>query len=52
MANEAGLLDRCEFVERPATNLAAIPDSGVDAVTTRSVLIYVDGKDGAFSLSP
>ncbi len=48
-ATEAGQLDRCDFVLAPADNLAAIPDSSVDVVTTRSVLIYVADKATAFA---
>jgi arsenite methyltransferase len=43
-----GLQDRCEFVRASAEELAAIPDSSVDVVTTRSVLIYVQDKQRAF----
>jgi SAM-dependent methyltransferase len=39
-----GLLDRCRFVLAPAGQLAAVADASVDAVTTRSVLIYVKDK--------
>ena len=48
LAEEAGVLDRCEFVLAPADDLSAIKDASVDAVTTRSVLIYVFNKRGAF----
>jgi arsenite methyltransferase len=48
-AAEAGELSRCDFVLAPADNLAAIPDSSVDVVTTRSVLIYVADKAAAFA---
>jgi arsenite methyltransferase len=47
--SEAGQLDRCDFVVAPADNLAALPDSSVDVVTTRSVLIYVADKAAAFA---
>jgi len=43
-ANAEGLLDRCRFVLAPADQLAAVADASVDAVTTRSVLIYVKDK--------
>jgi arsenite methyltransferase len=43
-ASAAGLLDRCRFVLAPADQLAAVADASVDAVTTRSVLIYVKDK--------
>jgi hypothetical protein len=39
-----GLADRCRFVLASADSLADIADASVDAVTTRSVLIYVKGK--------
>jgi arsenite methyltransferase len=48
-AAEAGQLNRCDFVLAPADNLAALPDSSVDVVTTRSVLIYVADKSAAFA---
>lgn len=43
-ASAEGLLDRCRFVLAPADQLAAVADASVDAVTTRSVLIYVKDK--------
>jgi ubiquinone/menaquinone biosynthesis C-methylase UbiE len=48
LAEEMGVLDRCEFVLASADDLSAIKDDSVDAVTTRSVLIYVANKRGAF----
>jgi ubiquinone/menaquinone biosynthesis C-methylase UbiE len=39
LAEERGVADRCSFVLAPATDLSAIGDGSVDAVTTRSVLI-------------
>jgi arsenite methyltransferase len=47
LAAAAGVLDRCRFVEAPATELA-LEDASVDVVTTRSVLIYVEDKERAF----
>lgn len=47
-AAELGLLNRCRFVESRAESLGGIDDSSVDAVTTRSVLIYVADKRAAF----
>lgn len=47
-AAELGVADRCDFVQASADDLAAIPDSSVDIVTTRSVLIYVRDKPLAF----
>ena len=38
------LLDRCRFVLASAERLAGVDDASVDAVTTRSVLIYVKDK--------
>jgi arsenite methyltransferase len=43
-AGAEGLLDRCRFVLAPADRLTGIADASVDAVTTRSVLIYVKDK--------
>jgi arsenite methyltransferase len=40
---------RAEFVHAAADDLSAIEDESVDAVTTRSVLIYVDDKAKAFA---
>jgi arsenite methyltransferase len=48
-AAEAGQLTRCDFVQASADDLAAVPDSSVDVVTTRSVLIYVADKASAFA---
>lgn len=41
VARERGIIDRCTFLEASVLDLGAIPDSAVDAVTIRSVLIYV-----------
>jgi arsenite methyltransferase len=43
-ASAEGLLDQCRFVLAPADRLAGVPDASADAVTTRSVLIYVKDK--------
>jgi arsenite methyltransferase len=48
LAQEMGVLDRCEFVRAPADDLSAVGDASADAVTTRSVLIYVEDKRRAF----
>ena len=48
LAREMGVLDRCSFVRAPADDLSAIEDTSVDAVTTRSVLIYVKDKQRVF----
>jgi SAM-dependent methyltransferase len=47
-AEKLGVLGRCRFVEAGADDLSPIADSCVDVVTTRSVLIYVKDKAGAF----
>jgi len=49
IATETGLRDRCEFVVADAIDLSKIPDSSVDVITTRSVLIYVKEKQKAFN---
>lgn len=46
-AGEMGLLDRCRFLQASAEDLSALDDASVDAVTTRSVLIYVSAKEWA-----
>jgi arsenite methyltransferase len=43
-ASAEGVLDRCRFVRAPAGQLTSVPDASTDAVTTRSVLIYVKDK--------
>jgi arsenite methyltransferase len=48
LAEQMDVLDRCEFVYAAAEDLSPIPDTSVDIVTTRSVLIYVDDKQRAF----
>jgi|SRR5436190_14078554 len=48
LAADMGVLDRCRFVLAPADDLSAIRDESVDAVTTRSVLIFVADKQRAF----
>jgi ubiquinone/menaquinone biosynthesis C-methylase UbiE len=47
LAEEMNVLDRCAFVRAAADDLSEIEDASVDAVTTRSVLIYVKDKRGA-----
>jgi arsenite methyltransferase len=42
-----GLIDRCRFVLTSADSLTDVADGSVDAVTTRSVLIYVKDKAAA-----
>lgn len=41
--------DRASFVVTGAEDLAGVPDASVDVLTTRSVLIYVADKAGAFA---
>ncbi len=45
---ETGVLDRCEFLKADAIDLSAIESGSIDAVTTRSVIIYVSEKQKAF----
>jgi ubiquinone/menaquinone biosynthesis C-methylase UbiE len=40
---------RCQFVHASADDLSMLGDESVDAVTTRSVLIYVSAKQRAFN---
>jgi SAM-dependent methyltransferase len=47
LARELGVVERCSFVEASAGDLHGIADASVDAVTTRSVLIYVRDKAAA-----
>lgn len=49
LALEMAAAGRCAFLKAPADDLSALPDASVDAVTTRSVLIYVDRKAEAFA---
>ena len=49
IAEQMAVLDRCEFIQTPAESLAAIREESVDAVSTRSVLIYVAAKQQAFN---
>jgi arsenite methyltransferase len=49
LAAQRGLLDRCQFVQAPASDLSPIPDRALDAVTLRSVLIYEPDKAAAFT---
>jgi arsenite methyltransferase len=48
-ATDLGCLERCQFIEASADDLAAIGDGTIDVVTTRSVLIYVANKRAAFA---
>ena len=49
IAEETGVSERCRFVVAPAEDLGPIPAESVDAVFTRSVLIYVKDKQRAFA---
>ena len=49
IASELGASDRCAFVRTPAETLDGVADASVDVVMTRSVLIYVADKAGAFA---
>lgn len=48
IAGEMKVLDRCRFVESSADQLSSVGADECDAVTTRSVLIYVKNKSAAF----
>ena len=47
LAEEMKITDRCEFLCASAEDLSGIHDASVEAVTTRSVLIYVENKQRA-----
>ena len=48
LAREMNVIDRCKFIRASADDLSAIENESVEAVTTRSVLIYVDAKQKSF----
>lgn len=48
-AQEINLMDRSEFLLASASELSPLGDASIDAVTTRSVLIYVADKKKSFS---
>jgi arsenite methyltransferase len=48
LAQEMNVLERCQFVHASADDLSMCADGSIDAVTTRSVLIYVSAKQRAF----
>ncbi len=48
LAAQLAVSERCEFLEARAEDLRPVADDTVDAVTTRSVLIYVADKASAF----
>jgi arsenite methyltransferase len=47
-AGALGVLERCQFLRAPASDLGAIPSGSADVVATRSVVIYVGDKPRAF----
>ncbi len=49
LMQEMNLQDRCQFVRASADDLSVLGNESVDAVTTRSVLIYVSAKQQAFN---
>jgi arsenite methyltransferase len=49
LAAELDVLDRCSFVHASAEDLSPFEDGSFDAVTTRSVLIYVERKPQALA---
>lgn len=49
LAQEMGVGDRCQFLRACADDLSMLEDGSVDAITTRSVLIYVSEKQKAFN---
>ncbi len=48
LAQEMNVQDRCQFVHASADDLSMFADGSIDAITTRSVLIYVSAKQRAF----
>lgn len=48
LATEMDVPERCRFVQASADDLTGVLEESVDAVTTRSVLIYVADKQRAF----
>jgi arsenite methyltransferase len=48
-AESLGVRDHCRFVRASADDLSPLESDSVDAVTTRSVLIYVQDKQRAFA---
>jgi arsenite methyltransferase len=47
LAVQKGMAEQCDFRRLPADDLASIGDGAVDAVTTRSALVYVADKPAA-----
>jgi arsenite methyltransferase len=48
LAQEMGVLDRCQFLQASADNLHMLESNSVHAVTARSVLVYIQDKKQAF----
>jgi len=48
LAQDMHVENRCQFVRASADNLSLFADESIEAVTTRSVLIYVSAKQQAF----
>ncbi len=48
LAQQMGVLDHCQFLQASADNLPMIESNSLDAVTARSVLVYVPDKARAF----
>ena len=49
LTQEMNLQNRCQFMHASADDLSMLGDESVDAVTTRSVLIYIPAKQQAFN---
>jgi ubiquinone/menaquinone biosynthesis C-methylase UbiE len=49
LAQEMNVRDRCQFVQASADDLSMFEDGSIDAVTARSVLIYVSAKQKSFN---
>jgi ubiquinone/menaquinone biosynthesis C-methylase UbiE len=47
VASAAGVVDRMRFILNDATDLRDVPEASIDAVLTRSVLMYVQDKAAA-----
>jgi arsenite methyltransferase len=48
LAQQMGVLHRCQFLRASADDFSALESTSVDVVTTRSFLIYVKAKQQAF----
>ncbi len=49
LASQRRVLEKCQFMEAPAENLNMLTDASVNVVTVRSVLIYIQYNQQAFS---